>query len=233
MSDVSNYTVIIDNFEGPLDLLLALIERQELPVTEVSIGQVTADYLVYTASLEHVSDQELQWFMDIATRLLMSKTRALGMEDVTVSNDIDDDALADLASQLQDLQVIKQAARIVAQHVLPQLEIVGIRGFWEQMAPPNVTSKALIEANRLIVGRQSEVTVQPRHRVAITKLDVPAAIQRLSQLIIQRIALQDITQGSDRRVVVEQFLALLELIKREMVDLVEHKGDLYVQPNAA
>lgn len=71
-----SHTVKIDRFEGPLDLLLQLIEREELPITEVSLAEVTDQYVEH---IQHVAvpPEELADFLVIAAKLLYIKSRLL------------------------------------------------------------------------------------------------------------------------------------------------------------
>ncbi|NBS41929.1 hypothetical protein EBS80_04725 [bacterium] len=66
-----SYEVALDQFSGPLQLLLELIEAEKLPITEVSLGKVTDDYLKHLNSHE-VPAEELADFLVVATRLLLN-----------------------------------------------------------------------------------------------------------------------------------------------------------------
>ena len=73
----TNYTVHTPVYEGPLDLLLDLIEHAELDVTTVSLAMVTDQYLVYIHSLEQAHPDEISAFLVIAAKLLQIKSEAL------------------------------------------------------------------------------------------------------------------------------------------------------------
>ena len=72
-----NYTVHTPVYEGPLDLLLNLIEHAELDITAVSLAMVTDQYLVYINSLEQINADEISAFLVIAAKLLQIKSEAL------------------------------------------------------------------------------------------------------------------------------------------------------------
>src|SRR5512141_3340568 len=72
-----NYTVHTPVYDGPLDLLLNLIERAELDITTVSLASVTESYLNYIRSLEQVNPEEISAFLLIAAKLLQIKSEAL------------------------------------------------------------------------------------------------------------------------------------------------------------
>mgnify|MGYP001145747732 CR=1 FL=1 len=73
----SAYTVAIPVYEGPLALLLDLIERAELDITTVALAQVTDQYLAYVRALEHVTPEDISSFLVIASKLIQIKSEAL------------------------------------------------------------------------------------------------------------------------------------------------------------
>src|SRR5688572_16769825 len=72
-----NYTVRTSVYEGPLDLLLDLIERAELDITSVSLASVTDQYVAYISGLEQINADEISAFLVIAAKLLQIKSEAL------------------------------------------------------------------------------------------------------------------------------------------------------------
>jgi segregation and condensation protein A len=71
------YTISLPVFEGPLDLLLHLIEREELDITAISLVQITDQYLQYIEQMERVNADYLADFLVIAAQLIWIKSRAL------------------------------------------------------------------------------------------------------------------------------------------------------------
>ena len=113
------YQVQLPAFEGPLDLLLHLIQQQELDITTIALAQVTDQYLAYLAvrkqatldspaAQEHVSD-ELAAFLAVAARLLLIKSRALLPRPASEGDDVEDDA-QDLVRQLRLYRRFKEIA---------------------------------------------------------------------------------------------------------------------------
>ncbi len=72
-----DYTFQLPAFEGPLDLLLKLIEREELDITEIALAQVADQYLAHIRALEAPDPNALSAFLVMAARLLLIKSRAL------------------------------------------------------------------------------------------------------------------------------------------------------------
>ena len=71
------YHFRLDHFEGPLDLLLSLIEREKLDITTVSLAQIADQYLEYLSTEKNVTLENLAAFLSVASRLLLIKSRAL------------------------------------------------------------------------------------------------------------------------------------------------------------
>ena len=99
----------ISNFEGPLDLLLQLIEKEELDITEVSLLQVTEQYLDYLEKVEDKKPDELADFLLIAAKLLYIKSRVLLPE---LEMDEEENA-TDLAVQLKMYKKYVAARKII------------------------------------------------------------------------------------------------------------------------
>src|SRR5512143_3493905 len=74
---VSNYKIAIPVYEGPLDLLLQLIERAELDITRVSLALVTDQYLQYIHQLTDLEADDVSAFLVVAAKLLQIKSEAL------------------------------------------------------------------------------------------------------------------------------------------------------------
>ena len=74
---VSNYTIATPVYEGPLDLLLQLIERAELDITKLSLAMITDQYLEYIHKLTDLAADEVSAFLVIAAKLLQIKSEAL------------------------------------------------------------------------------------------------------------------------------------------------------------
>ena len=108
------YAVTLPAFSGPLDLLLRLIEREELDITQIALAQVADQYLVYVRSLAAPEPQALAEFVSLAARLLLIKSRALLPRATSDGQPVvapDPDAEA-LAHQLREYRRYKAVAAL-------------------------------------------------------------------------------------------------------------------------
>ncbi|MEI6045570.1 MAG: segregation/condensation protein A [Chloroflexota bacterium] len=103
------------SFQGPLDLLLQMIERRELPITEISLARIADEYVVYIEQLEEVHPAELADFLVVAARLLLIKSYALLPTPPVAITEAEEeqDTAEQLLSQLREYKRIKEAAEIL------------------------------------------------------------------------------------------------------------------------
>lgn len=228
MTNPQVYTVELENFQGPLDLLLHLIERQELEITDISLSQVTGDYLVYVTALDTVSHRELSWFVDVAARLLIHKSRALGKMEVIDGDEDDIDEIDELTKRLQVLQVYRRLRDDFSrdwQNVLGR----GGRSVWLQQLPaPNLNQEACLVAQRAVSQRRVKPATLERRPITISRHDIAHTMRRLVQDITVPTAASGLIRQADRRGTVLHLLALLELIKQESLCLEWQEGSPYV-----
>lgn len=114
----STYTVQLDNFAGPLDLLLQLIERNKLDICDISLATVTNGYLESIQNIE-LDPATANWFLDIASRLILYKSKALLPND----NYDTQEPLEDLTEQLQELSAIRSAIKQMVHNAKPSLQL--------------------------------------------------------------------------------------------------------------
>ncbi|MEJ2735962.1 MAG: segregation/condensation protein A, partial [Anaerolineae bacterium] len=109
--DLSTYQVALPVFEGPLELLLHLIEREELDITQVSLAQVTNQYLDYLAQLSERDPDNLADFLVVAAKLLLIKSRILLPQAPSPTVSDEEDLGEDLVRQHKEYRRFKEAAR--------------------------------------------------------------------------------------------------------------------------
>ena len=109
------YRVQLPVFEGPIDLLLRLIEQRQLAVTAVSLASVADQYLEHIRSLDEQDGAELASFVEVAARLLLIKSRLLLPVPAAEEDEEEGDLAGDLVRRLQDYRRYRQAADWLAQ----------------------------------------------------------------------------------------------------------------------
>jgi segregation and condensation protein A len=221
-----DYTVQLPAFEGPLDLLLKLIERQELDITEIALAQVADQYLAHVRMLEAPDPDSLSAFLVIAARLLLIKSRALlPRPAVAAGPDALLDEGAELARQLREYQRYKQAAAL-----LRAWDDQGRRSYTRVVAPP---VPALPRPEKLDVTLGDMIAAVQRRMQLLMPLEPPAValpapklitVAEMAERIRGRlqaqawISFEDLLSLTVHRVeVVVALWAVLELLKRRAI----------------
>ncbi|MFN2167176.1 MAG: segregation and condensation protein A, partial [Anaerolineae bacterium] len=127
------YQVSLPVFEGPLDLLLHLIERQELDITQVSLARVTNQYLDHLARISERNPDNLADFIVVAAKLLLIKSRVLLPRPPAPPASEEEDVGEDLVRQLIEYKRFKEAA-----HWLQEVEAQGLRSYVRLAAAPRL-----------------------------------------------------------------------------------------------
>jgi segregation and condensation protein A len=216
--------VFLDAFEGPLDLLLYLIRRQNLDILDIPIAQITAQYMEYVELMKDLKLELAAEYLVMAAMLCEIKSRMLLPRPERV-DDEDADPRAELVRRLQEYERFKQAAQDI--DALPRLERdcfpvhADVPAGHVPRIPPTVELVEVLLALREVMGRADLFT---SHRVERESLSLR---ERMSQVLervqhggfVPFVALFDITEG--RAGVVVSFLAILELIKAATLELVQ------------
>ena len=217
-----NYNVQTPVYEGPLDLLLSLIERAELEITSVSLATVTDQYLAYIKSLEQVNADEISAFLVIAAKLLQIKSEALLPRPPTRMPG-EEDAGKSLVDQLKLYKRFKEIGGW-----LNERQHANLRTYLRIAPPPkvepkldlsNVTLENLVTAAHVAFAREKEkqplgVIIAPPRITIREKIDLISKTLREVERSTFRALLN---ANASRLEVVVTFLALLELIKRYRV----------------
>jgi segregation and condensation protein A len=224
-----NYTVSLPTFEGPLDLLLRLIERAELDITTIALAHVADQYLAHVRTLETVDPDGIADFVSIAARLLLIKSRALLPRPADPARDgghADGDAEA-LAEQLREYQRYKQAAALLrAWHELDRrmflrTAIAPLPPAVNTPAPLSHTVAELLAAVerrmqlRLPLDQPTVLALEPRRTVAQVALAIRERLQRMAWFSFEDL-FDDVTSRQD---VIVIFWAVLELLKRRVITI--------------
>jgi segregation and condensation protein A len=216
------YSVQLPVFEGPLDLLLHLIEHAELDITRVSLAQVTDQFLGYLRALQERKMDEVASFLVVAARLLQIKSEALLPRPPSREVSEEDPAEA-LARQLRIYKQFKEIAK--ALHLREQ---AGLRSFARRAPPPKVAPRldiSRISLEALRQAAQAALKARPeapplRTMVSAPKVTIRDQIRRLVVRLRSegRAVFSRMMEGVQTRMeVVVAFLAMLELVKRRQV----------------
>ncbi|MCX8025047.1 MAG: segregation/condensation protein A [Thermanaerothrix sp.] len=236
----ASYTVVTDVFQGPLDLLLYLIERAELDITRLSLAQVTDQYLEHLKNLEDRDPEEVSAFLVIAARLLQIKSAALlprptSSQETALSPEEEPTHEDDLVEQLKRYKRFKEAAeylhhresqnlRTYTRSAPPLLRHLNLKPHLEGLS----LEELILAARNALIQRTSPESLEKA--VMLPRITIRQKITHLLQTLrqIPRITFRRLLgQRTTRTEVVVTFLAMLELIKQRLV--IAHQPALFAE----
>lgn len=210
----------LEQFSGPLDLLLSLIDEQKLSITELAISEVTEQYLSYLEALEEKQPEELADFLVIATRLLLLKSKNLLPQLVE-----DDEDGPSLEEQLRLYKAFLEAS-----HKLNKKWLAGQSAKFriepprrpDSFVPPvNFSNNNLLQSMQKLLSRLKPLKDLPQRRIdsGVTVKEKFEQIKSLLHQVKQLSFSQTLSNAESRTEVIYTFLALLELVKQKSVAL--------------
>ena len=227
----SPYQVALPVFEGPLDLLLHLIEREELDITEVSLAQITNQYLEYLTQISERDPDNLADFLVVAAKLLLIKSRVLLPQPPAPPTAEEEDVGEDLVRQLIEYKKFKEAAQwlkeLDEQGMSSYVRLAGIPSLERTVDLGEVTLDDLLSAVRDVLAMKPlepsvNGSVPP---VIITIADQMALIERETARG-RPVSFRRLLEGASSRLeVIVTLLALLEMVKQLRVTM--QQGQLF------
>jgi segregation and condensation protein A len=231
-----NYTVQIPVYEGPLDLLLHLIERAELDITAVALAMVTDQYLKHIRAMQEARAEEISAFLVIAAKLIQIKSEAL-LPRPPAREAGEEDPAENLARQLRIYKRFKEIA-----NWMEVREKAGFRSYLRLAPPPKIEGRLdlsdisledLLRAAENIFSdekdKQALGTV-----ISAPKVTIREKISYISEHLSkgEQASFRELIRNAKTRLeVVVTFLAMLELIKRYRVAARQETlfGDIEIQ----
>jgi segregation and condensation protein A len=229
---VSGFSLHLDNFDGPFDLLLQLISRHKMDITDIALGTVTDEFISYIKQLEN---SENGWDLDKTTEFLVVAATLLDLKAAKLlpSGQIDDEA--DLAlleardllfARLLQYRAFKELSAIFAERIEREeksfARLVALEPHFAQLLPEVLigvgAQRFAAIANRVLTPKTTPTfSIEHIHRplvsVAEQALKIVEHLRRASRVTFRAL----IADADSTLVVVARFLALLELYKEGVV----------------
>jgi segregation and condensation protein A len=218
------YNIQLETYEGPLDLLLDLIRKQEINIYEIPIAKITAQYLDYVhRNLERLDTEVAGEFLLMAATLIHIKSRMLLPVDPSETSEDSEDPRAELVHQLIEHEKFKKAAQMLQQKQVVQgamWSAPGLAEFLDPEAEPELAVSLfdLVRAFQQVLDRAKD---RPLMEIAEEKVSVAEMMRNLCAVLAARsqpLPLREMLAGlRSRDAIVATFLALLELIRLQAV----------------
>jgi len=225
------YELKLEQFSGPIEKLLELIEEKKLEITELSLAQVTADFLAYLQTLTDADDtqtnaEKVADFLVVASRLLLIKSKALLPELVLAEEE--EEEIKDLERRLKIYQEFKAARNYLKalwreQPLIFSREFLAASGF-NFYPPKNLKPTDLKTALENIVKELQKFIYETQE----IKLEVINLAEKMQEFLKRfktapKISFNKITDSQSRNEIITYFLVILHLIKDHLVQVQQNK----------
>ena len=222
-------------YEGPFEVLLDLIESRKLLVNEVSLAQITEDFVSHVRAQQDFPMEEAAQFISIAATLLLIKSKSL-VPDLTLTQEENED-VEDLQRRLAAYERVREASRELAKIFGRDVMFsAGERAPEVTFAPSrDFTVQSLADTLSRVLKAREEVEALPEARVK-PLVTIEEMMDRLASRVqsAMQLSFRQFSGGAKERVeVIVSFLALLELVKQGAVaaDQKEEHGDINISHN--
>ncbi len=224
------YTVKAGGFEGPLSLLLDLIEKRKLFVNEISLAEVTSDYINYVKALPSMNMHDVTAFIVVASTLILIKSRSL-LPNLNLTPD-EEEKIVDLEARLRLYQVIKDASVFVKERFGKQLIYLSPERSWNEpiFSPdPALNLMNLYNAGQDVLARIPKKEILPevniKKVVSIEEMisDLTERIQTAMNMSFKDFAKHPNPENAKEEKVymIVSFLAMLELVRGGILDVLQ------------
>lgn len=225
----NSYSVKIEKFEGPLDLLLHLIKESKLDIQEIKLSEITGQYLDYLNSIDLINLENAADFLEVAATLIEIKSKKLlPREEEIVEEEEDPETL--LKRRLEEYKLFKDASERLKEienvnkfYKAPNKEAGDYRIVLKQMNIEN-----LIKAfSTLLVKTQENSVVHNEKTIERDRFTVEEKIFEIKTLLLsqEKISFNAlVSEDFSRSEIINLFLALLELLKRQYITVMQEKN---------
>ncbi len=236
-----SYSVHLDKFDGPLDLLLHLIRKNELDIRDISIADITRQYLEYIRLMKNLNLEVAGDFLVMAASLLQIKSRMLlPVDEAEEGEPEEDDPRAELIRRLMEYQQYREAGQLIGARALLGREVFArtcpdpvLEARRNEEGPLEVSLFDLVEAFRTLLER---IPVEHFHDVAAAEtFSIADCINEILSLLQEQETVQfdDLVRDDfSRERVIVTFLALLELCRLKVIRIFQntHQGSIWFVP---
>ncbi len=227
----------LEKFEGPLSLLLKLIEKEELDITQISLSKIANQYVDYIRSASFIDPESLADFLLLAARLLLIKSKAM----LPYLYPEEEEEIEDLEKQLKLYKEFLEATKKV-ENILGKKKFMFAREFNRKVAlgdratfsPP----KDLKKEEMADLFASFLVRIKPAEKLGEEKIEVKVSIDDkilfIRNVISSRMKMSFnniLLKAKTKTEKIVSFLAMLELIKQR--ELVAEQGSLFSEINLA
>ncbi len=215
--------IVIEKFEGPLGLLLQLIEKEELDITQISLAKIADQFVNYIKNSAQINPDEMADFLVVAAKLLLIKSRAL----LPYLYPEEEKEIEELEQQLKMYKEFLEAAKQI-EAILKKKKFMFAREFNRKAVLANVNlfspPKSLTSSDLVMVFQDLLARIELPEKLEEDTLDYKVNIEdkilTIQQMLLNRIKIgfnRILASTKSKTEIIVSFLAMLELIKQKDV----------------
>jgi len=226
-----DYEIKLDQFQGPLDLLLFLIRKNKIDIYDIPIALITEQYLKYLEIIRSLNLDEAGEYLVLAATLLHIKSRMLLPVPEEETEEGEGDPRQELVKQLLEYQVFKDAASALETRPVLERDVFK-RGSHEGDVEVNPDEETLIEVGifDLVEAFQKVIAISGKSdlmEIDLEKISLADRINEIMDILTQSRSLtftELLGESSNKRQIIYTFLAILELIKLRMIKAFQNES---------
>lgn len=221
------YNVKLEKFEGPMELLLELIEKEKMNITELSLAGVADEYLEYIRNNDNIHLEHLAEFLSVASKLILIKSRTL-LPTLKFADD-EEAEIKDLTYQLEQYKKFKEAAKNIENFSRSKRACysrIGFLGVKSIFYPPENLNVFDLKKNFLKVLSEIPIIEKLQEEIVAEVVTLEERINDLEQNIRRKVetSFSDLISGAREKIdVIISFLAVLEMVKQRMISVEQDK----------
>jgi segregation and condensation protein A len=241
----TTYSVRAGTFEGPLELLLSLIEEKKLFVNEISLAEVTNDYIAHIKSLSDISNDkhiaDVSCFILIAATLILIKSKSL-LPSLSLTED-EEEKISDLENRLKLYKIIKEASIEIKNNFGTKIIFMPNERIWSEplFSPdPIITVSNIIQSITEVLNNAPKI-VEKLPEIEVKKIiNIDEVINSLTERIQEAMTLSfkefSKSHGAKNQEeakihVIVSFLAMLELVREGIIDVIQNSSFADIEIN--
>lgn len=221
--------IITEKFEGPLGLLLQLIENEEMDITQISLAKIADQYVNYIRNSNQINPDETADFLVVAAKLLLIKSRAL----LPYLYPEEEEEIEELEQQLKMYKEFLEAAKQI-EAILRKEKFMFAREFNRKailaninlFSPPkSLTSRDLAMTFKDLLKR-IELPDKLEEKILDYKINIEDKILTIQQMLLNRIRVsfsKVLVSAKSKTEIIVSFLAMLELIKQKDITVSQNR----------
>ena len=230
------YEIKLDIFEGPLDLLLYLIRKDELDIYDIPVAHITTRYLGFMQHFQNLDVEQSSDFILMAATLMKIKSQMLlPREDIAGEGEGEEDPREELVRRLLEYQQFKEIADWLGIQKKAQSDV-----YLRRQGPGEITNEgaelrpvSLFDLLKVFKVVLETVPRQLVHQIVEEEVSIESCIEHVLAVLERRTRVRflDLIEGRDRLTMISTFIGLLELLKAQRIHVQQARpfDDIWIE----